>query len=91
MRHISRTFAAGALSLPLALGAAGVALAQPGEDNSIVEAQAQCEEQFGGDEGNSLLGLGIIDFLGGDENEFNAQCEREGFEEEGGSNFLGIF
>ncbi len=85
MRRINRAIAASALSVPFALGAPAVALADDGGSEDVaVQNSVQSEEQGydnGSDEeeDDSLLGLGILGSDNGD----------NGDEEEDGS-FLGI-
>lgn len=71
MRPTNRMLAAGALSVPMALGVSGVAMASEGEAEAEARAQtqAQVEDQRGDEnEEQGLLNLGLIkiDDEGGD-------------------------
>lgn len=84
MWHINRALAVGALSVPLALGVSGVALADTdGVDNvETPDLQGECAEaDFEDGGGHSVLGLGVLDFIfaGGEDDEGEPDGECAGF------------
>ena len=79
MRKLNRMIAAGALAVPMALGASGIAVANAAEGSSGVQNQVETSEGNSSDEGDSgqgELGREIRDAFGvGDDQDSNENSD----------------